>query len=68
MHRATGRRLTSLGSLRPYSGLTIKQGHLGTDNSTRGNRRGNRLQKGTHLVWRSVKAEGERSFAFSALI
>jgi hypothetical protein len=38
--------LTGLGSLRPYSGLTIKQGHLGTDNSTRGEQKGEQRTKG----------------------
>eukprot|EP00962_Isochrysis_galbana_P020904 scaffold6137_cov147-Isochrysis_galbana.AAC.5 len=39
--------LTGLGSLRH----TIKQGHLGTDNSTRGEQKGDILQKGTHFIW-----------------
>eukprot|EP00962_Isochrysis_galbana_P009221 scaffold2576_cov136-Isochrysis_galbana.AAC.4 len=46
MHRATDRRLTGLSSLRPLFRHTIKQGHLGTGNSTRGEQKGEHITKG----------------------
>eukprot|EP00962_Isochrysis_galbana_P048096 scaffold19937_cov127-Isochrysis_galbana.AAC.9 len=51
----------------PYSGHTIKQGHLGTDNSTRGEQKGGHVTEGDsyHLEIGDRSQQNERKALLS---